>query len=200
MSRREEILNILEQERDNLPLPTKKIAELLEMDLSNCSKVLKRLASQGLIILNRRQEGKRRITYVSLPIEVTGGNSDLPVVTTGGSVKLPVVTTSGNSDPSGAPEPCNHDSLDSGLPPVVTTSGKLPVATTSGELPVVTTSGKLPVVSKRLKEILQTKKPKSSKDRKQVTNWYLKRQILDAFQTFFNIFDEHIKIIYEEEG
>ncbi len=182
MSRREEILNILEQERDNLPLPTKKIAELLEMDLSNCSKVLKRLASQGLIILNRRQEGKRRITYVSLPIEVTGGNSDLPVVTTGGSVKLPVVTTSGNSDPSGAPEPCNHDSLDSGLPPVVTTSGKLPV------------------VSKRLKEILQTKKPKSSKDRKQVTNWYLKRQILDAFQTFFNIFDEHIKIIYEEEG
>jgi len=211
MSRKTEILDLLSLKRNELPLATKTIASLMQMDLSNCSKVLKKLAADGLITLTRRQEGRRRITYVSLPDKarpITSGQDQPPVasgiITTSGNAEtnldalegaktnfekkaLPVATTSGKSENTlNHPEAIDFEKK---IPPVVIDSpGNL---TTSGvETPVVK-------INPRTAEILKAEKPKTSKNRKAVTNFYIKQQILTAFEAFLQQFDKNIRITYD---
>lgn len=50
------------------------------------------------------------------------------------------------------------------------------------------------ILDKRTIEILSTKKPENQKDRKKVTDYYLKQKILKAFESFLKQFDENIEI------
>lgn len=144
MSRETDILALLKEGRKS----TSEIANALSMDLSNCSKTLKSYKERGLIVLTPAQEGKKRITYASLPVVTTSGDPKLPVVepppTTGKNVP-PVVESNQRASPA--------DIEGADLPPVPTT-GKhdppvvKPRSTSGGSRP--TTGGqKLPPAEPR---------------------------------------------------
>lgn len=177
MKNEEKIMNYLREKKDEITVS--ELAIGTNIDLSNIARYWKKLENKGLIISRPQQNGKIRTIYLSL----NQGPSSTVI-----PKKIEKEIQVENKNPEIQVENLiqienENSQLEIEKPLIIKTEIKK-------EKPELKQKGD------RIAEILSTKKPKDSRNRKQGTDYYLKSLIIKSIEKYFQEFDSNIKISF----